>query len=78
MLSWILLSRSIHFTGNANWLLYWITLRTVREAISAWKRRWLEIQHGKPTRVRDFWKEGYSVFPLQWHSTKRHCQMILG
>jgi len=36
-----------------------VTRPTLREALQRLERDgWLEIQHGKPTRVRDFWKEG--------------------
>lgn len=36
-----------------------VTRPTLREAMQRMERDgWLEIHHGKPTRVRDFWKEG--------------------
>jgi len=36
-----------------------VTRPTLREVMQRLERDgWLEIQHGKPTRVRDFWKEG--------------------
>jgi GntR family transcriptional regulator, negative regulator for fad regulon and positive regulator of fabA len=36
-----------------------VTRPTLREAMQRMERDgWLDIQHGKPTRVRDFWKEG--------------------
>jgi GntR family negative regulator for fad regulon and positive regulator of fabA len=36
-----------------------VTRPTLREALQRMERDgWLEIRHGKPTRVRDFWKEG--------------------
>jgi GntR family negative regulator for fad regulon and positive regulator of fabA len=36
-----------------------VTRPTLREALQRLARdRWLEIQHGKPTRVRDYWREG--------------------
>ncbi len=36
-----------------------VTRPTLREAMQRLARDgWLDIQHGKPTRVRDFWKEG--------------------
>ena len=36
-----------------------ITRPTLREAMQRMERDgWLEIRHGKPTRVRDFWTEG--------------------
>ena len=36
-----------------------VTRPTLREALQRLERDgWLEIRHGKPTRVRDFWKEG--------------------
>jgi GntR family negative regulator for fad regulon and positive regulator of fabA len=36
-----------------------VTRPTLREAMQRMERDgWLEIQHGKPTRVRDFWTEG--------------------
>ncbi|MBM3137458.1 MAG: GntR family transcriptional regulator [Chloroflexi bacterium] len=36
-----------------------VTRPTLREALQRMERDgWLEIKHGKPTRVRDFWKEG--------------------
>jgi len=36
-----------------------VTRPTLREALQRLARDgWLEINHGKPTRVRDFWKEG--------------------
>ena len=40
-------------------MLLGITRPTLREALQRLERDgWLEIQHGKPTRVRDFWREG--------------------
>jgi len=37
-----------------------VTRPTLREAMQRLGRDgWLDIQHGKPTRVRDFWKEGH-------------------
>jgi len=36
-----------------------VTRPTLREALQRLSRDgWLEIQHGKPTRVRDYWQEG--------------------
>ncbi len=36
-----------------------VTRPTLREALQRLSRDgWLEIRHGKPTRVRDFWREG--------------------
>lgn len=36
-----------------------VTRPTLREALQRLARDgWLEIQHGKPTRVRDYWREG--------------------
>ncbi|MDK2980940.1 MAG: GntR family transcriptional regulator, negative regulator for fad regulon and positive regulator of [Chloroflexota bacterium] len=36
-----------------------VTRPTLREVMQRLERDgWLEIRHGKPTRVRDFWKEG--------------------
>jgi len=36
-----------------------VTRPTLREALQRLARDgWLEIRHGKPTRVRDYWKEG--------------------
>lgn len=36
-----------------------VTRPTLREALQRLERDgWLEIRHGKPTRVRDFWEEG--------------------
>jgi len=36
-----------------------VTRPTLREVMQRLERDgWLDIQHGKPTRVRDFWKEG--------------------
>lgn len=36
-----------------------VTRPTLREALQRLARDgWLEIQHGKPTRVRDYWQEG--------------------
>lgn len=36
-----------------------VTRPTLREALQRLGRDgWLEIQHGKPTRVRDYWREG--------------------
>ena len=36
-----------------------VTRTTLREALQRLERDgWVEIQHGKPTRVRDFWTEG--------------------
>src|SRR5512135_1402906 len=36
-----------------------VTRPTLREAMQRLARDgWLEIQHGKPTRVRDYWQEG--------------------
>lgn len=36
-----------------------VTRPTLREALQRLARdRWLDIQHGKPTRVRDYWQEG--------------------
>lgn len=36
-----------------------VTRPTLREALQRMERDgWLDIRHGKPTRVRDFWKEG--------------------
>lgn len=36
-----------------------VTRPTLREALQRLSREgWLEIHHGKPTRVRDFWREG--------------------
>ena len=36
-----------------------VTRPTLREAMQRLSRDgWLDIQHGKPTRVRDFWREG--------------------
>ena len=36
-----------------------VTRPTLREALQRLSRDgWLEIQHGKPTRVRDYWREG--------------------
>jgi GntR family negative regulator for fad regulon and positive regulator of fabA len=36
-----------------------VTRPTLREALQRlWRDGWLDIQHGKPTRVRDYWREG--------------------
>ena len=36
-----------------------VTRPTLREALQRLARDgWLDIQHGKPPRVRDFWREG--------------------
>lgn len=50
-----------------------VTRPTLREALQRLTRDgWLDIQHGKPTRVRDYWREGSLAVLATLAASPRH------
>ena len=54
-----------------------VTRPTLREALQRLERDgFIEIRHGKPTRVRDFWIEGNLGVTIAWRNTRIRFRKI--